>query len=113
MLPGFCKQSIQRIRPGVRTSRGSELPDWEHPSSTITIGGCSVQPAATSLSEDGRVLGITDGLTAYIPIGSDVVAGDHVAYNGLVYEITGEPRSWQSPTGARSHIQLNLKRYSG
>ena len=113
MLPSFCRQTITRIRPGVKTSRGSTVPDWEHTDEPVDIAGCSVQPASTSLSEDGRVLGIMDGLTAYIPNGSDVKAGDHIIYDGNTYEIAGEPRVWVSATGARDHILLNLRRYSG
>ncbi len=59
------------------------------------------------------MLGIMDGLTAYVPNGSDVLAGDHIIYDGNTYEIAGEPRVWVSPTGGRDHILLNLRRYSG
>lgn len=113
MLPSFCQQSITIIRPGTTTSRGSTIFDWTNPTKSTTVSGCSVQPAATTLSEDGRVLGITDGMTAYLPNGTDVQAGDHIVYDGDTYEITGEPRVWVSPTGMRNHILLNLKRYSG
>ena len=114
MLPSFCRQTVQRIRPTYRSSRGSVIPDWENPDGDpLTIPGCSVQPATTSLSEDGRILGIMDGLTAYLPAGSDVKAGDRIVYEGQVYEINGEPRVWVSATGSRDHILLNLRRYSG
>lgn len=112
MLPGFSRQQITRIRPGAKTSRGSVIPDWAN-AETITITGCSVQPAGTSLSQDGRVLGVTDGLTAYLPPGSDVKAGDRIEYQGETYTINGVPRVWVSATGARDHIQLNLERWSG
>lgn len=113
MLPSWCNQSITVIRPGTRTSRGSVMPDWVNPTKSTTVSGCSVQPASTSLNEDGRVLGITDGMTAYVPEGTDVLAGDHIVYSGETYEINGEPRIWQSPTGHNNHILLNLRRYSG
>lgn len=113
MLPSWCRQSVTVVRPGTKTSRGSTIPDWEHPVKETAIGGCSVQPASTSLSEDGRVLGITDGLTAYLPNGSDVLAGDHIIYDGETYEINGEPRIWVSATGGRDHVLLNLRRFSG
>lgn len=109
----FCQKSITRIRPGSKTSRGSIVPDWEHPLSSSSISGCSVQPASTTLNEDGRVLGLSDGLTVYAPAGADVLAGDHIVIDGDTYEINGEPRKWESPTGAVSNVQLNLKRYSG
>ena len=112
MLPSFCSQSITIIRPGTKEVRGSIVPDWEHTSQPVVVGGCSVQPASSSLSLDGRVLGISDAWTAYLPEGTDVKAGDHILFDGNTYEISGEPRVW---TGAftRSHIQLNLTRWEG
>lgn len=113
MLPSFCRDEITRVRPGLTTSRGSTIPDWSSDKvSKLVIKGCSVQPAATSMSQDGRVLAISDGYTAYIPEGSDVKAGDHIEWNGETYEINGEPRPW---TGAQqcSHIQLALIRWEG
>ena len=87
------------------------MPDWTDVDELV-ITGCSVQPAATSLTLDGRVLGISDAWTAYVPEGSDVKAGDHIEFEGQTYEIQGEPRIW---TGAftRSNIQLNLIRWEG
>ena len=109
----FCNQSIKIIRPGTKTVRGSEIPDWDEASEPVTVNGGSIQPAATTLSEDGRVLGLSDGLTVYVPSGTDVKAGDHIEADGEIYEINGIPRNWVSPTGRVSNIQLNLKRYSG
>ena len=113
MLPSFCTQEITRIRPGTKTSRGSTIPDWsENEVTKLVIKGVSVQPATTTLSQDGRVLGISEGLTAYLPEGSDVAAGDRILYDGKIYTINGEPKKW---TGAftRSHIQLNLMKWEG
>lgn len=113
MLPTWASQEITRVRPGTKTLRGSEIPDWSPDKvSELKITGCSVQPASTSLSQDGRVLGIAEGWTAYIPEGSDVLAGDRIKFDGDTYEINGEPKKW---TGAftRSHIQLNLVRWEG
>ena len=112
MLPSWCSQTITIVKPGTTTSRGSTVYDWEHPVSSTDIAGCSVQPASTGLSQDGRVLGINQGWTAYIPEGTAVSAGDHVIYEGETYEIDGEPKVW---TGAirMSHIQLNLVRWEG
>lgn len=113
MLPSFCTQEVIRIRPGSKVLRGSTVPDWSEDNiNKKTITGCSVQPASTGLSQDGRVLGINEGFTAYLPEGSDVQAGDRIQYDGEIYEINGEPKKW---VGAftRSHIQLNLIRWEG
>lgn len=111
-LPSFFTQSITRIRPGTKTLRGSEVPDWSN-TTTVTIAGCSVQPAGTSLSMDGRVLALTDGLTAYVPANADIQAGDRIEYGGETYTINGAPRVWPSASGGLDHIQMNLERWSG
>ena len=112
MLPSWCSQTITIVKPGTTTSRGSTVYDWEHPVSSTNIAGCSVQPASTGLSQDGRVLGINQGWTAYIPEGTDVKAGDHIEFEGETYAINGEPRKWTGPSKT-SHIQLNLVRWEG
>lgn len=112
MAFSWWNQSVTRLRPGTKTERGSEVPDWNNPDSKV-VNGCSVQPAATSLSQDGRVLGILDGLTVYMPPTADVRSGDRIVYDGNTYTINGEIRNWPSPTGAVAHIQLNLERWSG
>lgn len=113
MLPSWCSQSITRVRPGTKTVRGADVPDWDSTKvSELTITGCSIQPASTGLSQDGRILGIYDGWTAYIPEGSDVKAGDHIEFEGETYAINGEPRKWAGPSRT-SHIQLNLVRWEG
>lgn len=112
MLPSWANDTITRLRPGTTTSRGSTVPDWSKASS-LSITGCSVQPATTGLSQDGRVLGISEGLTIYLPPGSDVQAGDHISYDGKVYAINGEPKAWKSATGRVSHIQINVERWAG
>lgn len=113
MLPSFCNQQVTRIRPGTTTSRGSTIPDWSADKvSRLLITGCSVQPSATSLTQDGRVLGINEQWTAYLPEGSDVKAGDRIEFDGKLYTINGDPREW---TGAfnKSNMQLNLTRWEG
>ena len=111
-LHSWCKDMIIIIRPGETTSRGSTIPDWEN-ASTHEQKGCSVQPAATGLSQDGRVLGLSDAYTVYCPPETDVMKGDHIEYDGDVYEIKGKPRKWNSPTGRVSNIILNIERWEG
>lgn len=113
MLPTFCTQEITRIRPGTKTERGSLIFDWSAGKiSKQTIKGCSVQPSATSLSQDGRVLGVSEQLTAYLPAGADVQAGDRIEYDGDVYTIQGEPKIWHAAANL-SNIQLTLIRWEG
>lgn len=115
MLPSFAiqnGQTVTRIRPGAKTQRGSSVPDWDH-AAELAISGCSVQPAGTSLSQDGRVLGVSDGYTVYMPPNSDVQAGDRIVYDGDVYTIDGRPRKWKSATGRLDHIMISIVRWNG
>lgn len=107
----FWNQTITRIRPGTKTLRGSVVPDWENVD-RLVINNCSVQPSSTSLSQDGRVLGVQDGLTVYAQAGIDVAAGDRIQYGGNVYTINGDPLDWPA-AGTLQHIQLNLQRWRG
>lgn len=108
----FFRQTVVRKRPGTKTERGSTVQDWET-STEITISGCFVEPAASSLSQDGRVLGIQDTMTLYMPPSADVIAGDHIVIGTTEYMIDGEPRQWISPTGRVTHVQMNLTRWRG
>ena len=112
MLPSFANQTITVVRAKTTiTSRGSEVPDWTNTEKT-TVTGCSIQPASTSLSQDGRILGIADGWTAYVPEGTDVKAGDRIEFDGQIFEINSAPRKWTGPSRT-SHIHLNLVRWEG
>lgn len=111
-LPNWCNQTVTRIRPGTKESRGSVIPDWDN-TDEKEIAGCSMQPTSTSLSEDGRVLGITDGYTCYMPADADVMAGDRVRYGVKTYTIRGDIRMWPSATGNLDHLIVNLEAYSG
>lgn len=114
MVANFANDTITVIRPGEKDMRGTTVPDW---SATVAtehqITGCSFQPAGTSLTLDGRVLGISDGATCYCPEGADVQEGDRIRFDGKTYTINGAPRKWKSPSGLRSNIQLNLEAWSG
>ena len=113
-LPSWAKDTVTRIRPGTIDRRGSTEPDWSvEKVSTLQISGCSVQPAATTMSQDGRVLGISEGLTCFFPPGSDIAAGDKISFGGNDYQIIGEPKTWTSPTGRVSSVQASLERWSG
>ncbi len=71
-----------------------------------------MQPASTSLSQDGRVLGLLDEYTLFLPPDADVKAGDRISYNGQLFEIYGEVRI--QPAALRlDHIEIRLRRHTG
>lgn len=112
MLPSFFTQSIKIVRPSEKTERGSTVFDWTHTVET-ECNQCSVQPAGMRLDQDGRVLGIMDGLTIYCPYDLDVRAGDRIIYEGEAYTINGVPQPSISPSGTISTIQLQVRRWEG
>lgn len=113
MLPSFCNQTVTRIRPGTTESRGSTIFDWSaNRVSEKQISGCSMQPASTSLSEDGRVLGISDIYTLFAPPDADIKAGDRIQYGSNIYTIDGDIRV-QPAANRLEHIQVTLRRYHG
>ena len=112
MLPSFCAETVTRIRPGKKSLRGSTVPDWDNVT-TAGIPGCSVQPAASLVSQDGRVLGVSDSFTLYAPPGSDIEAGDRVEWDGTAYLVVSAPHAWTSPTGRVSHLQCAIERWAG
>ena len=113
MLPSFCNQTVKRIRPATKTVRGSIVPDWDDDKvNKADVGGCSMQPATTSLSTDGRVLGISDTYTLFAPPTADIKAGDRINYNSNTYEIDGDVRVQPSALNLE-HIEITLRRYNG
>lgn len=108
----WWNDTVSRKRPGAKTERGSVVPDWSK-ASVLAISGCHVQPASTSLTQDGRIEGLFEGMTLYAPATADIKAGDHVVYNNNEYEINGEVKNWFSPTGQLAHLVINLVRWSG
>lgn len=108
----YFEQTVTRIRPGEVAVRGTTAPDWDN-ASEAEITGCFVEPSSTSLDQDGRVLGLSEGLTLYAPADADIVAGDRIEFDGQLYTINGDPKHWTSPTGRVSNMQVPLMRWSG
>ncbi len=112
MIPSFCNQSITRLRAKTKEVRGTTIPDWSNPN-TITLSPVSVQPSASSVSLDGRVLGVTDSYTVYCNPDADVLVGDRIIFENNTFLVDEEPRNWQSPTGRVSNKQFTMIRYKG
>lgn len=111
-LPSWFRQSVTRVRAGEKTVRGSVVPDWDN-ATTAVISWCSVQPSTTSLSQDGRVLGVAESYTLYMPADADVQEGDRIIFDSKQFVVRGIPGSWVSPTGGLSNKQVTLERWEG
>lgn len=71
-----------------------------------------MQPASTTLTEDGRVLGIQDYFTLFAPSDADIDAGDRIEFDGKVYEVYGDVRCQPSALSLE-HKNIQLRRYKG
>lgn len=111
-LLSFFNKTVTRIRPGSITERGITYPDWDN-TSELQIDNCVVTWQGTTLSQDGRVMGISDTKILYAPLDADIKEGDRIRYGTKTYEIDGNPMDWESPTGTLNHFEIPLKRYEG
>lgn len=116
MLPSFAADAITVVRPVMRESRGTTVPDWANAQRHV-INGCHVQVPATSMDLDGRTQTQLTG-TVYAPTNSDIRAGDRIEWTdcrGVTHylAVNGEPMPWQSPTGRVSHMQARVAEWKG
>lgn len=112
-LPSFCRTSITVVRPGRKTVRGTEVPDWDA-ATRHTVGGCSVQPVDTSGNAvSDRVAQATDMQTVLMPPNADLKRGDRVEYDGELWSVDGCVMSWPSPTGRVAHKVATIRLYEG
>ena len=62
MLPSFCRQTVTRIRPGIKGERGSDVFDWENAESIeIPLSLCYITNASSDAFKHGVVM-VSTGL---------------------------------------------------
>lgn len=111
MLPSWCTDTVQVVRPAAKASRGTTVPDWAN-AQRHTVSGCRVTDASTGEDRDGRTATrIIARLWA--PPGADVRAGDAIEFDGARYLVEGEPMPRRSPTGQVSHLRCDLAAWRG
>lgn len=76
------------------------------------VPGCSVQPGSSTEQTGQGDLAVTN-LTVFLPPGTGVLVTDRVQWDGQVYEVDGTPQRWRDPSGAESHVQVQLKLVQG
>ena len=113
MLPSWATQTVTVVHPAMVDDRGTMVPDWSAtPVSEVPVPGCSVQPGATA-----EVLAARQGSsirwTVLAPPTLVATARDGVRFEGVLYQINGEPQPWPSPTGGLDHVVLFLETHEG
>lgn len=112
MIASFARETITRLRYPTVNDHGAERPDYRAAADALDIGRCWLEPVQSQESNDGR-LAVSSGWTVAAPPGADVVTTDHVRYEGVEYEVVGDPQRVKSPTGALDGVRIVLQRWEG
>jgi len=111
-LPSFCRETVDVYRAPIKDSRGTQIRDWDNQTKT-TITGCTVQPSSTSTDMTEARAAVHNTAIGYFPPGTDIAKGDIVEWQGIKYLVDGSPMPMASPSGAVSHVRVNLTEWEG
>lgn len=101
-------ESITRTRRSSTSTDSYGQPVYTTASVTLQAY-VSQRVSGTNFDADQIVL--TDGLTLYLPAGTDVQDDDKFTVRGKVYEIDGEAFEWKNGLGAwNPGVVVNLQR---
>lgn len=114
LLPPIANQSIQIIRPQTKTVHGAEVADWSvDPIETVTVHGCSVQPAGGGEDRAHRDQ-LAGQMRVFAPAGVAVGRLDRVwlpEYPNQQWRVVGGPEVWAA--GFLDHTQFVLAAWEG
>jgi hypothetical protein len=110
MPPSWASDTVTVIRREVvgQDDRGNDRYD----DVPVPYFPCRVQPVTTS-EDDNNAVRVTSQWRVYGPPGMVVDADDRVTWGGREFEVDGDPEHWRSPTGARAHTEIVLRRVTG
>jgi hypothetical protein len=86
----------------------------------ITVPGAAwaprtqgVGPSAGEVHDRGRQ-GVIEGLTVYLPYGTDLHPSDQLRLDGRLYEVEGDPGEWWNPMSGRlAGLEVAVRRAEG
>jgi hypothetical protein len=116
--PTFAKETIIRLRYPSRIEYGTQVVDYTGTPDRKVIGkpepglGCWLEPLVSIEENSGRTAVYT-GYNCDAPFDADVKYDDHVIYEGVEYEVVGDPLRQKSPTGAISSTKIVLHVWRG
>lgn len=114
-MRSFYTDTVTRLRPQTGTDAhnpSSAIPDWSVAPTSSSLTGVRFQPVSTSedtvlrngVEVTARLLGATT---------IDLLPTDRITYDGVTYEVVGEPLIHRGPTGAAAHSETPLRVFSG
>lgn len=107
MLPIWCNDTVTVSRAPYVEQRGTRVRDWAN-ATEHEVAGCSVQPAGTSTSWGDPRQAVNVQANLFAPLGADIQEGDRIGFMGRSYAMNGAPLPYRSPTGAASHLFVQL-----
>lgn len=110
----LCRDSITILRPQTVRDHGATVPDWtQPPAETVTVDGCSVQPAQGSDDRAHRDA-LQAVITLWAPPGTYIGALDRVLVDSYdaPLQITGEPLVWDTKLH-NDHMTIQLAEWRG
>lgn len=112
-MPGFPQgETVTLIRPGPPT-QDAYGNDVAGAATEIDVTGCAVAPASSSENVAARDQ-VSQGLTVWLPAGTDVRPTDRMRVRGLLYAVDGSMSEWHSPfTGFDGPVQVSVTRVTG
>lgn len=87
---------------------GNPVRDWTT-AAVVEVRGCSLQPLTGAEVTIGRDT-VVPRWRLWAPAGTDLLASDRVRYDGVAYEVDGEPQRWDFPP--LSHVEALLRKAS-
>lgn len=115
MIVSFATQTVTRIRAELvpdddGSNYGNGVWDWDN-AERVDIGDVSVQPVQRPEIVGPAADAVPTRWLIIAPDGSDFLATDRVEYNGVEYEIDGDPAVFE--TGVLNHVELFVQRIAG
>jgi hypothetical protein len=107
--------AITVIQP---TAKGP-LGDYEPGTVTeTTIEGCYVQSRGSvnsrySQEQTGLRDTVATGLIVYAPPGTPILPTSRIKFQGIRYQVEGEPAVWDDARGRPHHVEVSLRRVEG
>ena len=113
MNVSFATQSVQVVRAGQKSSRGTVLPDWDNPIFTADYSGCFVHETASGFDQDGR-RAVSNSYDALLPADADVEEGDHVVFDGKTYTAVGVRKApFPFANSKTAHVRVTIEEWRG
>lgn len=106
------RQTVYRLRATTaEDDHGNQVEDWDNPARKA-VRGCAVEPGAPQEYLIGRDAERVQWFVM-APYGADIRSSDRVEWQGVVYEVSGQPAPWKSDSGRLDYLAVVLQVWNG